>query len=92
LLFSGVSSYISIDWAEQAMTSTNEAAMDELRQLKAEFETLAKAALAAAGQQAGGVAAELNAGLQSARDRPWLVVGMVAVVAFLLGVAVARRD
>jgi ElaB/YqjD/DUF883 family membrane-anchored ribosome-binding protein len=100
------------------LSNPKETVVDELHKLIAEFEGMAKSALAAAGQQAGGVAEELSAGLKTARERltefeqdvghelkhgahaadrhvrerPWMAIGIAAAAAFLIGVAVARRD
>ncbi len=75
--------------------AANEHIAGELQKLVAEFEALAKTALASAGEQAGNAADELHHGVQVTdryvRDRPWVVIGIAAVTAFLVGVAVARR-
>jgi ElaB/YqjD/DUF883 family membrane-anchored ribosome-binding protein len=102
----------------RSMNSPNIRVVDELQKMLADFEVLAKAAMAAAGDQAGGAAEELSSSLNAARarlaefemnvghqfkhgarkadgyvhDRPWMAVGIAAAAAFLLGVAVARRD
>ncbi len=79
-----------------AVSALNDKLVDELQKVMAEFEVLAKSAISAAGEHAGDVAHEVKLGAHKTdsyiHDRPWMAIGIAAAAAFLLGVALARRD